>query len=190
MKEKNFSDFLKEWRALNNLSQEQIAELLQVHRNSIKNWESGISSPKPEKEKVYRNKMEQYVGTKEALSPSLEKPNQNILHVPLYAYGGFMQGYPNPVFMETLEKYSMPGVTGLHFSFEIAGMSMYRPEDPRSAAPGDYAISRPEESISTMVKGKGYILQCIEGISYKIFEGIDGGIGIIAGIYQVLLIVL
>jgi hypothetical protein len=99
----------------------------------------------------------------------------NITHVPLYAYGGFMRGYANKVYLESLEKYSLPGITGEHFSFEAQGMSMYLKEDNRSISPGDWVIGRPEETLEAMTKGKIYILVTVEGICVKIFDKINAG---------------
>lgn len=97
----------------------------------------------------------------------------NIIYVPLYAFGGFMTGYRDTIFIDSLEHFSLPGVTGEHYAFEIAGMSMYKAGDELSASPGDIAISRPIESFSYLMKGKGYVLQTVEGILYKIFDKLD-----------------
>lgn len=96
----------------------------------------------------------------------------NIIYVPLFAYGGFLGGYRNTVFMDTLEHFRLPGVTGEHFAFEIGGFSMTKPGHELSATPGDIAISRMTEDFKHMVKGRGYILQTIDGILYKIFDKI------------------
>lgn len=97
----------------------------------------------------------------------------NIIHVPLYAYGGFLRGYSSKVYVDSLQHYSLPGITGTHYSFEISGMSMYAKDDSRAAGPGDWVIGREEESINSMAKNKGYILQTIDGIIYKIFDKFD-----------------
>jgi len=94
-----------------------------------------------------------------------QRPSGNIIYVPLYAYGGFLQGYASKVFIDSLERYSLPGITGEHYAFEVDGMSMHD-----MASPGDYAIARPEEKLEWMVKGKPYVLQTIDGLLIKIFD--------------------
>lgn len=93
----------------------------------------------------------------------------NIIYVPLVAYGGFLQGYSNKVYVDSLSRFNLPGITGEHYAFEVDGMSMYD-----LAAPGDFAIAKPEEKLEYMVKGKTYVLQTIDGILIKIFDKITG----------------
>ncbi|HKR03503.1 MAG TPA: S24 family peptidase [Bacteroidia bacterium] len=93
----------------------------------------------------------------------------NIIHVPLIAYGGFLQGYANKVFMDSLQRFSLPGVNGEHYAFEVDGMSMFD-----LAAPGDTAIARLEEKVDWMIKGKPYVLQTIDGLLIKLYDGIKG----------------
>lgn len=93
----------------------------------------------------------------------------NIIYVPLVAYGGFLQGYANKVYVDSLSRFNLPGITGEHYAFEVDGMSMYD-----LAAPGDFAIAKPEEKLEYMVKGKIYVLQTIDGILIKIFDKITG----------------
>jgi hypothetical protein len=97
----------------------------------------------------------------------------NIIYVPLYAFGGFMTGYRDTIFIDSLERFSLPGVSGEHYAFEISGMSMYKSGEELSASPGDIAISRPVDGFNYLMKGKGYILQTVEGILYKIFDKLD-----------------
>lgn len=93
----------------------------------------------------------------------------NIIHVPLIAYGGFLQGYSNKVYLDSLMRFTLPGVAGEHYAFEVDGMSMFD-----LAAPGDTAIAKPEERLEWMMKGKTYVLQTTDGILIKQFEGIRG----------------
>lgn len=94
----------------------------------------------------------------------------NITYVPLFAYGGFLHGYANKVFMDTLEKFSLPGIHGEHFAFEVQGSSM-----APYANPGDIVISRKEERLEYMIKGRAYVLQTVDGIIIKYFEKITDG---------------
>lgn len=94
----------------------------------------------------------------------------NIIYVPLFAYGGFLQGYSNKVYMDTLQKFSLPGIHGEHFAFEIQGDSM-----APLVKSGEVVISRKEEQLEWMVKGRAYVLQTIDGILVKYFEKIADG---------------
>lgn len=100
----------------------------------------------------------------------------NIIFVPAFAYGGFLTGYRNPIFIESLDRFRLPGITGEHYAFEISGMSMYKPGDEKSASSGDIAISRPVDDFKHMAKGKGYILQTVDGIIYKEFDEIKNDV--------------
>lgn len=91
----------------------------------------------------------------------------NVYYVPLFCIGGFLAGYRNRVFMDSLEKFYLPGIEGEHFAFEVDGMSMWD-----MASPGDYAIARQIERLEWMMKGKPYVLQTIDGIYIKIFDKI------------------
>jgi len=106
-----------------------------------------------------------------------ETSKGNIVFVPVTAQGGFLAGYRSPIFIQSLEHFRLPGVTGEHYAFEISGMSMYKPDDEKSAKTGDIAISRPVEQATHMSKGKGYILQAIDGILYKEFDKIENNVG-------------
>lgn len=96
--------------------------------------------------------------------------NKNIIYVPHYAYGGFLQGYSNKVFMDSLDRFSLPGITGEHYAFQIQGDSMMP-----YAAPGDLVISRKEEKLEWMIKGRPYVVQSVDGIIFKRYMGIKDG---------------
>lgn len=104
--------------------------------------------------------------------PGLQVERHNIIRVPLHAVGGFLQGYKNKVFVDMLEHYSMPGFTGEYWDFEVEGMSMYKLDDERSAKPGDRLLCKKMEGFHDLRKQKGYVLQTIDGICYKIFDKI------------------
>lgn len=98
------------------------------------------------------------------------KAQGNVTFVPLKAYGGFLHGYSNKVFMDTLEHYNVPGLTGKHYAFEIDGMSMYNKSEELSAKPGDIAYGSEIDNLTELLKNKAYILVTIDGICYKIFD--------------------
>jgi len=92
----------------------------------------------------------------------------NIIYVPLVAYGGFLHGYASKQFDHSLERFSMPGIRGEHFAFEVQGNSM----EPHARA-GDVVIAKKEERLEWMVKGRAYVLQTVDGMVIKIFDKID-----------------
>lgn len=104
--------------------------------------------------------------------PGLHQERHNIVRVPLHAVGGFLQGYKNKVYMDMLERYSLPGFSGEYWDFEVEGMSMYKMDDERSAKPGDRLLCKRMEGFMDLRKGKGYVLQTIDGLCYKIFDKI------------------
>lgn len=97
-----------------------------------------------------------------------DEPEGNIIFVPLYVYGGFLTGYADQIFMNKLQRFALPGVTGEHYAFEVDGMSMHD-----FASPGDWVISRSEEKLENMVKGKPYVLQTTDGLLVKYFDKRD-----------------
>lgn len=94
----------------------------------------------------------------------------NIVYVPLVAYGGFLQGYSNKAFIDSLERFALPGIHGEHFAFEVQGNSMVP-----IANPGDVVISKREEKLEWMLKGRAYVLQTVDGIIIKLFDRIAEG---------------
>lgn len=103
---------------------------------------------------------------------AVQSTRGNIIRVPLHAVAGFLHGYRNKVYVDMLEHYSMPGYVGEFWDFEVEGMSMYYPGDERSAKPGDRLITIKKDGIHDLAKGKGYVVQVIDGLCYKIFEKI------------------
>lgn len=172
MKDKTFSSILKEKRSALKLNQTDMAELLGMKLRMYSDYETGkYDDTKGDiRREFYLQKLANISDDKVILPIK----QGNIVFVPLHAYGGFLGGYRDTIFIESLEHFRLPGVMGEHYAFEIGGMSMYKAGDERSAAPGDIAISRPVEELKHLLKGKGYILQTIDGIIYKIFDTIKG----------------
>ena len=51
--------------------------------------------------------------------------NENIVHVPVKARAGYLVGYGDPSYIESLYTYNLPGLrTGTYRSFEVEGQSM------------------------------------------------------------------
>lgn len=89
----------------------------------------------------------------------------NIRFVPLKAVAGFLSGYEDVKYVESLQRFFLPGIVGEHYAFEIEGMSMYD-----IAYGGDWAIAAPEEKLDYMRPGRMYILQTVGGILLKYFD--------------------
>lgn len=135
--------------------------------------------------KLYLDKIKKHLGTDlnyetefygNAVSESQEeyKFRGNITYVPIHAQGGFLIGYESKVYVDQLTHFFIPGVIGEHYAIEISGMSMYKGDDERSAKSGDLAICKPIESLNSFTRERGYILQTVDGMAYKIFDRIVG----------------
>ncbi len=88
---------------------------------------------------------------------------ENIVHVPVKARAGYLNGYEDPSFIESLTSYRLPGVrNGTYRSFEIKGDSML-PLEPGSIVVGQYV-----ESWRDLKNNHTYVLVTKEeGIVYK-----------------------
>lgn len=98
----------------------------------------------------------------------LSGPRNNLTIVPLKAFGGFLLGYADKVFMDTLEKMPFSFVKGECFAFEVEGFSMMP-----DYLPGSYVVCTPVEKIEWLNKNKDYVFQTIDGIILKRFVKID-----------------
>ena len=176
MKEKKFSHILKEKRIDLGYSQEEMSLAMGISQRMYSYYEGGTYDDSSSfRIKRYLLKLAELKKPERMMETKVNgaAPKGNIIHVPHYAYGGFLRGYSNKVYVDNLQHYSLPGITGTHYSFEISGMSMYNRDDARSAGPGDWVIGREEEALTSMAKNKGYILQTIDGIIYKVFDKLD-----------------
>lgn len=88
---------------------------------------------------------------------------ENIVHVPVKACAGYLNGYQDPSFIESLPSYQLPGVrNGTYRSFEIEGDSML----PLSS--GTVVVGRYVESWRDIRSNHTYILVTRdEGVVYK-----------------------
>lgn len=75
--------------------------------------------------------------------------------------------------MDSLDRYSYPGIIGEHYMFEVQGDSM-----KGFVSAGDRVIARPEERLDWMVKNRVYVLQTIDGILIKFFDHIKGDLAV------------
>jgi len=92
-----------------------------------------------------------------------EPGRENIIHVPVKAQAGYLNGYQDPLFIESLPSYRLPGVrSGTYRSFELQGDSML------PLQPGTIVVGRYVESWRDIRSNYTYILVTREdGIVYK-----------------------
>lgn len=99
--------------------------------------------------------------------PKVVTINQNnedvIAMVPTKAAAGYLNGYADPEFVETLPTLYMPGLKGgLHRAFEVKGMSMLPVHHP-----GSISIGRYVESANDIRDRRVYIIVTKEGVVLK-----------------------
>lgn len=106
---------------------------------------------------------------------SIQFNKLNLMIVPLKAYGGFLTGYANRVFLDSLEYSEFPFIKGQCYAFEVDGFSMYNPGDENSVKPSDYVVCTEIPGPDWLNKGKIYVFQTIDGIIIKEFKAIEDG---------------
>lgn len=100
--------------------------------------------------------------------------NGTLTLVPLKAQGGFLNGYANRVFKDSLDSFPFPLIKGEGWGFEVEGYSMVT-NDEMSLKPGDYVIGTEIPDEPWLSKGKVYVFVTVEGICVKLFDRIEGG---------------
>lgn len=93
--------------------------------------------------------------------PSINNVNQvqftettaNLYMIPIKAFGGFLAGYSNKAYLDSLEKVSFPWVRGECYAFEIEGYSMIK-EDTKEESyyPGSWVVCSELSDISWLQK--------------------------------------
>lgn len=120
--------------------------------------------------KGYKFNLDESPKVAEAIPAYLPSKTGNIIFVPIYAYGGFLHGYADPLFLENLEKFTLPGIIGEHYAFEVRGNSMIP-----FAQQGEMIIVKKEDKLEWMVKDDVYLLQTVDGMIVKVFQKIQDG---------------
>ena len=128
-------------------SQKELGQKLGINASRIRDYELGVSEPNLELlVKLAQNfhlSLDDFItkDLKVVLSPNVKHPlqlssrilvisensngSENIVHVPVKARAGYLNGFEDPCFVETLPTYRLPGVrNGTYRSFEIKGDSM------------------------------------------------------------------
>lgn len=179
----NFSISLSAFLEKKGINQREFCEITGFDASQVNRWIKGVNEPYP-KTIVKINEMygdfidnlindfdnegqqDNKINYKEV--NSLPKTTKlNLMIVPLKAYGGFLNGYANRVFLDSLEYAHFPFIKGQCFAFEIEGFSMMP-----DIMPGDYVVCTEIPDTNWLNKGKIYVFQTIEGLCIKVFEEI------------------
>jgi transcriptional regulator with XRE-family HTH domain len=105
----------------------------------------------------------------------LPKVAPNLYMIPIKAFGGFLSGYSNKAYLDSLEKVSFPWVRGTCFAFEIEGFSMVS-DDSREESfyPGTWVVCTELENLNWLQKDKYYVFATIDGVIIKRFKKVEG----------------
>lgn len=179
-----FSDNLRYLREKRNDSQQQTAGYLGIKRGKYEPYESGKAEPTLEMlvrisrhyglsidlllsvdiRKYSIDEMLRLDDNRIVLPIKVDGNGRNLIElVPYKARAGYLTGYSDPEYIESLQQISLPFLgTGKYRAFPIAGDSM-PPHDERS-----FIIGRYIENLGEIKSRKTYILVTMgEGIIYK-----------------------
>lgn len=175
---------IKYLRQLKGLSQEQLAEELQVTRSRIGGYEEARNEPPIDllirlseffhvaidaliKGDLRKTNLDglMKIGKNRILFPILmdSEGNDMVELIPLKASAGYLKGYADPDYMERLPKMQLPFLpTGKHRAFPIKGDSMPPIKE------GSFVIAKYLERLDDIKNGSTYIVVTKDdGLSYK-----------------------
>lgn len=175
---------LKCLRRSRDLTQETLAEILEISTSQYSNYEQGtrgipigvlcsissyynIALDVIVKGDLTRVDLKNLIniGINRLLFPIIiegDKKIENIEVVPLKASAGYLAGYTDPIFIETLPRMKLPFFDkGTYRAFPITGDSML-PIRHGSIIVGEYI-----EKLEYIKDGKTYVILTTDGISYK-----------------------
>ncbi|WP_298369206.1 helix-turn-helix domain-containing protein [uncultured Lutibacter sp.] len=182
---------IKHIRVLKGLTQEQLAQELDVSRSRISSYEEHRAVPPIEFliilsdyfnisiDILVKNDLSSAtdasflkVGEKRLLFPiTVDSDDEDLIEViPVEASAGYLRGYSDPEYIEHLNKIKLPFLpTGTHRAFPIKGDSMLPVKS------GSYIVARFIEDIRDLKSGKTYIVLTLnDGIVYKrVFDKIE-----------------
>jgi transcriptional regulator with XRE-family HTH domain len=186
----NFSTNLRYLRKRTGKTQSELSTDLGIGRTTVANYEAGVSEPSIE---ILLNIIHHFGVTADMLlsrnltregfvpgtipvktggGPQIMLPrvvtvdlkgNDNIIYVPIKARAGYLHGYGDPEFMETLPSFRLPGLNhGTYRMFEVEGPSM-----TPNLQPGDKIIGEWVEDISKLRDNHVYIIVHEGGVVVK-----------------------
>jgi transcriptional regulator with XRE-family HTH domain len=195
----NQAERLKELRRKAGLNQVQVAEFIGKSRSRLATYETqdDLRIPYPTLVKLARlyQSTPEYIEhgvTPEDAALSAEyitgrhiRPlvvtvdntgKENILFVPIKARAGYLLGYGDPEYIQSLYACSMPGFTNGTFRiFEVEGYSM-----SNTLQPGDMVITRYVENWNNLSNDNVYVIVAKNGICIKRIQNvIDKAAGIV-----------
>ena len=176
---------IKTLRKLRNLSQESLADEMSIQRARLASYEEGRCEPPYDllikfadyfhvaidallRANLSKTKPEDLmkVGENRILFPIMvDKDGNDLVEVvPIKAQAGYLNGYADPEYIESLQHMNFPFLpVGKHRAFPIKGDSM------PPLADGSFVIGKYMESLKEMRDGQTYILVTKdEGIVFKI----------------------
>ncbi|SIN83372.1 XRE family transcriptional regulator [Algoriphagus halophilus] len=176
------SSNLKLLRKQKGITQNELAEKLAVQRTMISAYEDGRSEPKLQTLKLLSEILD--VGLEELLDHDIETKGrkaiqkrginiltiatndekENITMVPQKASAGYLNGYSDPEYMESLPQFNLPNLSqnATYRAFELAGDSML------PLIPGTIVIGSYVDQLKDIKSGKTYVLvTATEGVVYK-----------------------
>lgn len=184
---------LKYLRKKSGKTQDALSAELKIGRTTIANYESGISEPNVETLVVFANyfgislddllskNMEEVIksGVKDmALKGAFVQPgyssipkvitvdnsgNDNIIYVPVKARAGYLLGYGDAEFMESLPTFRLPGLSNATYRmFEVDGPSM-----APNVLHGDRIIGEWVESLDDIRDNRVYVVVHEGGVAVK-----------------------
>lgn len=119
------------YRTALNITQQELAELIGVSKNTIYNYEKGTKIPDskiPIFENLFKNQSQKIVSDSNAVKVSYSE--MNVMMVPListYAQAGYLSGFNDPEYIEELPKIPFADDKehrGDYLCFEVKGDSM------------------------------------------------------------------
>jgi transcriptional regulator with XRE-family HTH domain len=170
-------------RKQKNITQHDLADQLDVQRTMISAYEDGRSEPKLTTLQKLADILE--VGVEELLEHDIENlgrkalqkrglniltiatdenDNENITLVGQKASAGYLNGFADPVYMETLPQFHLPNLSrqATYRAFELSGDSML------PLIPGTIVIGGYVDQLNQIKSGKTYVLVTqTEGVVYK-----------------------
>lgn len=175
---------IKYLRGIKDLTQDGLAEELDVTRSRIGSYEEQRSEPSIEmlvllseyfnlpidvlvKHDLSKSVGNSYIdiGQNRVLFPvAVDGKNEDLVEIiPLKASAGYLNGYSDPEYIERLNSFSLPFLpTGKHRAFPIKGDSMLPLPD------GSYVVAKFVENLNDIKNGRTYVVLTLnDGLVYK-----------------------
>jgi transcriptional regulator with XRE-family HTH domain len=184
----HFSSNLKYLRKQTGYTQADVSTQLQIGRTTIANYETGLSKPDiatltkiadffklPIDELLYANLQNKGGNRKNGmpLVVTVDSNDQdNILFVPVKARAGYLLGYGDPEFVETLPSFRLPGLAnGTYRMFEVEGLSM-----APTLYPNDFVIGEWTGGLADIQNNELYVVVHEGGVLVKRVVENGGGL--------------